>query len=162
MTGLDAEMKSRFDQVRSLYPQAQAAVIPLLRLLQESRGAADLEAQRLEAGYLDVPLVKVHEVVSFYTLFTEKPRGRHHLMVCKTLSCALRGSQPVLELLERELGIRPGGVTPDGAFSLEAVECLGACDQGAAIQVGDRIYGQMDGEKTLRLLARLREQGGQP
>jgi NADH-quinone oxidoreductase subunit E len=104
--------------------------------------------------------VKVHEVVSFYTLFDEKPRGRHHIMVCKTLSCALRGSQPVFDALVRELGIAPGQVTADGAFSLEAVECLGACDMGAAIQVGDRLHGQMDEEKTLRLLKELRERGG--
>jgi NADH:ubiquinone oxidoreductase subunit E len=81
-------------------------------------------------------------------------------MVCKTLSCALHGSQPVFDILVRELGIQPGEVTPDGAFSLEAVECLGACDLGAAIQVGDRLYGQMDEEKTLNLLAQLRAHGG--
>jgi len=101
-------------------------------------------------------------VVSFYTLFDEKPRGRHHIMVCKTLSCALRGSQPVFDALVRELGIQPGQVSADGGFSLEAVECLGACDMGAAIQVGDRLYGQMDEEKTLRLLKELRDRGGRP
>jgi NADH-quinone oxidoreductase subunit E len=160
MTELDAAMKSRFDQVRALYPEAQAAVIPLLHLMQASAGTAGPEAQRTVAEYLGVPLVKVHEVVSFYTMLDEKPRGRHHIMVCKTLSCALRGSQPVFDALVRELGIQPGQVTADGAFSLEAVECLGACDMGAAIQVGDRLYGQMDEEKALRLLKQLRAEGG--
>jgi NADH:ubiquinone oxidoreductase subunit E len=128
--------------------------------LQAQQGRLTAEAQKEVADYLDVPVVKVHEVVSFYTMLTEKPRGRHHIMVCKTLSCALHGSSAVFQALQSELGIRPGEVSADGQFSLESVECLGACDMGASVQVDDTLYGQMDEAKTKKLLETLRIRTG--
>jgi NADH-quinone oxidoreductase E subunit len=159
MSLITPELRQRFDKVRAKYPQAQAAVIPLLHLMQQKEGLLSPEAQHAVADYLGMPVVKVHEVVSFYTMLSERKRGRHHLMLCNTLSCGLRGSQAVLDTLVAELGIRPGQVTPDGEFSIETVECLGACDMGAVIQVDDALHGNLDEQSTLKLIATLRARG---
>ncbi len=157
MSYVSPEMRAKFDEITGRYPRRQAAVIPLLHLVQEAHGSLPAEAQREVAEYLGIPAVKVQEVVSFYSMFTEKPRGRHHLMVCRTLSCALGGFQEVSATVERVLCIRHGQVTADGMFSVEEVECLAACDMGPVMQVGDTLHGHLDAGKTEALIEELKK-----
>ena len=107
------------------------------------------------AGKLDVSPVFVAGVVSFYTMFHTKPVGRHHIQICRTLACALRGCRAVLQHLEQRLGVLPGEMTADGKFSLEAVECLGACDKAPMMQINDEEYEILDPKKVDEVLARL-------
>jgi len=107
-------LKAKCDVIVSRYPVSQAAVIPVLHLVQAQEGFLSPQTQQEVADYLKIPVSKVQEVVSFYTMFTTEPRGRNHLMVCRTLSCALGGCQGVMEAVEKKLGVGPKQVTPDG------------------------------------------------
>ena len=156
MSILDAETKTRFEAITRRYPNRQAAVIPLLHLLQEKAGLLDDQAAGELADFLKMPASKVQEVISFYTMFTRKKRGKHHLMLCRTLSCALNGCPDLVQAVEEELGLKPGGVTSDGVFSLELVECLGACDLGCVVQVGEDIHPRMTADKVKELIRGLK------
>src|SRR3954471_22564522 len=101
------ELKKRCDEIVSHYPVSQAAVLPVLHLVQAQEGLLTPETQQEVADYLKIPVSKVQEVVSFYSMFTTKPRGTHHLMVCRTLSCALGGCQDVMASVEKKLGVGP-------------------------------------------------------
>ena len=149
-------LKAKCDVIVSRYPVSQAAVIPVLHLVQAQEGFLSPQTQQEVADYLKIPVSKVQEVVSFYTMFTTEPRGRNHLMVCRTLSCALGGCQGVMEAVEKKLGVGPKQVTPDGKFSWEKAECLAACDLAAVIQVGDTLHAGMDAAKTEKLIEELK------
>ena len=152
-------MKKRFDAIVKRYPedQKQAATIPLLHIVQEAEGKLTTEGERAVADYLEIPVAHVHEVTTFYTMFTQKGRGKKHLMVCRTLSCALMGSDSVCGSLKEKLGVGPNEVTPDGKISWETVECLAQCGTGPVIQIDDEVYHNMTPEKTSALIDELKK-----
>jgi NADH-quinone oxidoreductase subunit E len=163
MSLVTPELKAKFDVLVGYYPpdQRQAAVIPLLHLMQDSAQGSYLtqEAQEAVANYLGMPISKVHEVVSFYTMLSEKPRGRHHLLVCHTLPCDLTGCGAVVRAIAERLKIHDGQVTPDGRFSLEEAECLARCGEGPVMQVGDVVYTNLTPEKTVAVIDELSKRG---
>ena len=150
------ETDRRIDALKSRFPRPGSALLPALHLIQEEKGYVSEESMEYVAAKLGVSPVFVAGVVSFYTLFHRRPVGRHHLQVCRTLPCALRGCAGILEHLEKRLGIRPGQTTPDGRFSLVEVECLGACDTAPMMQVNDQDHGHLDRQKVDALLESLR------
>jgi NADH-quinone oxidoreductase subunit E len=155
---LTPELKTAFEKIVARYPadQKQSAVIPLLHLLQEKNGGSlTLEHQKAVADYLAVPLAKVHEVTTFYTMFSLEPRGRAHISLCRTLPCELNGCGAVTAAVRRRLGVPPKTVTPDGKFSFEEVECLAACHEGPVMQIGDKVYGQLTPEKVVAIIDEL-------
>jgi NADH-quinone oxidoreductase subunit F len=136
---------SRFDPLRAdadailaRYEQKKAAMLPLLRLVQDKLGYIATEAEAWVAGLLGIAPSHVHEVVTFYTLFRQKPQGQHHIQVCQNIACALKGGEGALAMLTERLGISPGQTTTDGKFSLEAVECLCACEAAPVMSVNDK------------------------
>ncbi len=102
------------------------------------------ESTEYVAGKLGVSPAFVAGVVSFYTMFHRRPVGRHHVQVCRTLPCALRGASDLMAHLKTRLGVRDGETRADGKYSLVSVECLGACDRAPFIQINDREYGPLD------------------
>jgi NADH-quinone oxidoreductase subunit E len=131
------ETEARIDTAIRGYPRAQSALLEILHLIQKERGYIADEDMEYAAARVGVPVAHVAGVVSFYTMLRRKPVGRHHIQVCRTLSCQLRGSREILERLKKRLGIREGEVTPDGRFSLVTVECLGSCGTAPMMQVND-------------------------
>jgi NADH-quinone oxidoreductase E subunit len=121
--------------------------LPLLELVQEKEGLITPEAEKDISEYLDIPVVHVHEVVSFYHLLHQKPKGKCHFAVCQTTACALRGAEEVIRYIEERLNIKPGETTPDGKFSLSVVECLGACEQAPVMQHNKGYEGFLDKKK---------------
>lgn len=121
------------------YPagRQQSAVLPLLHLAQEQMGWVSRGAMECIAQMLDMPPMKVWEAASFYTMFHLKPIGRRHIKVCKTTPCWLRGSDALMRACEEKLGISAGETTADGAFTLDHIECLGACVSGPVLQVNN-------------------------
>lgn len=117
-----------FDKISSRYEDKKAALLPLLHLVQEKEGLVSKESEEFIANYLGMPVVHVHDVVSFYHLFCQKRQGRFHFSVCQTTSCSLLGAEDIVQHLKDRLGINPGETTPDGKFSFNTVECLGACE----------------------------------
>jgi NADH-quinone oxidoreductase subunit E len=150
------ETDRRIDELLALFPRPGSALLPALHLIQEEKGFVSEESMEYVAGKIGVSPAFVAGVVSFYTLFHRRPVGRHHLQVCRTLPCALRGAAEVVAHLGRRLGIKPGETTPDGRFSLVEVECLGACDEAPMMQVNDRDHGHLDPRRVDALLDSLK------
>jgi NADH-quinone oxidoreductase subunit E len=150
-----AETDRRIDALLTRYPQRGSALLPALYLVQDEKGWISDESMAYVAGKIGVSPAFVEGVVSFYTMYHRRPVGTHHIQVCRTLSCMLRGGRDVMNRLRRSLGIEPGEVTPDGRFSLEWVECLGACDTAPCAQVNDEDVALLDPAKADALLERL-------
>ncbi len=135
------EIKSQVDWTVSRYPRKEAAMLPVLHLAQKQFGYISPEVMELVGRTLGVPINRVQDVVSFYTMFYEKPVGRYHIQVCHTLSCAVRGASQVVEYLEQKCGVKcDAGPSPDGRFSIMRVECLGSCGTAPMMQVNDDYY----------------------
>lgn len=135
-----------------------AAVLPVLWLAQEQFGWISEEVMHYVAELLAVPFSHILGVVTFYTMFNKKPVGKYHIQVCANVSCMLRGSDNLVEHLERELGVRVGETTPDQIFTLDEVECLGSCGTAPMMQVNDDYYDNLTPEKIDRLLDKFKNQ----
>lgn len=149
-------LKKRIEGVLAHYPNKQAGLLPVLRLVQSEKGFISAEDERIVAALLGLRPIKVREVVTFYTLFVRKPLGQFHIQVCSNLSCSLAGGEKILEHLKARLGIRIGQTTPDGKYTLTEVECLGACEQAPCMMVNFDYYGNLDPEKIDRILEGLK------
>ncbi|HKB26370.1 MAG TPA: NADH-quinone oxidoreductase subunit NuoE [Methylomirabilota bacterium] len=147
-----AEVRS----LQALYPDPRAALLPVLHMAQETFGYVSLEVEEYVAGLFGLSPAHVHEVVTFYTLYFRAPKGRHVVAVCHNLSCHLAGAKSILEHLEARLGVEAGETTPDGRVTLQAVECLCACEHAPMMQVDDRYELDLTPAKVDRILEGLR------
>jgi NADH-quinone oxidoreductase E subunit len=152
---LSSELKKKIAEVVARYPRKEAAILPVLHLIQREKGAIAKEEEQWVADLLEIKPIKVREVVTFYTMFLEKPVGRHHIQVCSNLTCSLMGSEKLIDYLQKRLGIKIGETTPDRRFTLTEVECLGACEQAPCLMINFDYYGQLDPEKIDVLLESL-------
>ena len=132
--------KARFAKEVAKYPaeQAQSAVMACLSIVQQELGYVSSESEKVVADYLGMAPMAVHEVTSFYNMYNQKPVGKFKLNVCTNLPCQLRDGQKALHHLEHKLGIHMGETTPDGLFTLQQSECLGACADSPVMLVNDR------------------------
>lgn len=151
----DAERDAEFERLVKRYPIRESMIMPALWLTQEQEGWISAEAIAYIADRIGTYAAKVFELATFYTMYHLKPMGRHHICVCRTLSCYLRSKQEMIEFLADEIGIKPGQISDDGKFSLEEVECLGHCGTAPVVQVNGEFHEQMDVEKLKALLATL-------
>ncbi len=135
------------------YDQKRAAMLPVLRLVQERFGCITADAERWVGQLLGVAPSHVHEVVTFYTLYHQQPVGMYHVQVCGNIACGLRGAEGCLAAISERLGIEPGQTTRDGKYTLSTVECLCACEAGPAMQVNDRYVGPISPSVIDTLLA---------
>ena len=134
------EIKTKADAILAKYETKRAAILEILRLLQETYGHISLAIEEAVAAYLEIPTIDVREVVTFYTLFYQSPKAKTRFNVCRTLPCMLAGGEEILQYFEEKLGLKPGQMTADGGFSLETVECLGACELAPMLQFNDEEY----------------------
>lgn len=152
------ENKAKADKFIAKYPEGRqlSAVLPLLDLAQRQHDNwVPQAAMEHIAEILGVAPMRVMEVATFYTMFHLAPVGKHHLQLCTTTPCWLRGSDDVVSACRKKLGIDFGQVTADGQFSMVEVECLGACVNAPILQVNDDFYEDMDGDSTVKLLDQL-------
>jgi len=147
--------KKKIDKIIARYPQKEAALLPVLHVIQKEFGQISTEEEILAASLLGISHVKVREVVSFYTMFNRKAVGKYHIQVCSNLTCTLMGADNVLSFIEEKLGIKPGETTSDKKFSLSTVECLGACEQAPSMMINIDYYGYLDKEKINKILDNL-------
>ena len=150
-----AAAEAEFRKILERYPTKRAATLPTLHLAQREFGWISPEAMTYVAGLLELPPIKVYEVVTFYTMFHQKPVGRHVIEACATLPCALNGAEALLEHVEKRLGIRAGETSPDGRFTLKKAECMAACGGGPCLQVNGDYHEGMTPEKFDQLVGRL-------
>jgi NADH-quinone oxidoreductase subunit E len=146
------ETLKQFEATVARYPKREAAMLPVLYLAQREFGHLGPEAIEYVAKLMDQAPARVQGVVSFYTMYNMRPIGRHHIQVCRTLPCALRGAEEVTEFLKKKLGIECGQTTPDGRFTLSEVECLASCGTAPMMQVNDDYYENLTEEKINQLL----------
>jgi NADH-quinone oxidoreductase subunit E len=149
------EQLRRVRELQATYPDKRGALLPVLRLAQETFGWVSPEVETYVAGLFDLSPAHVHEVVTFYTLFYQRPVGRHVVAVCHNLSCTLAGAEDVIAHLRERLGIEPGETTADGRVTLLRVECLCACEAAPMMQVDDDYVGPLDRATVDRVLAEL-------
>ena len=146
------ETLKKFEATVARYLKKEAAMLPVLFLAQQEFGHLGPEAIEYVAKLMEQAPARVHGVVSFYTMYNMKPIGRHHIQVCRTLSCALRGAENVTGFLKKKLGIEPGQTTPDGRFTLSEVECLASCGTAPMMQVNDDYYENLTEAKIDEIL----------
>ncbi|MFN4003156.1 MAG: NADH-quinone oxidoreductase subunit NuoE [Hylemonella sp.] len=157
-------MKARFAREVAKYPadQKQSAVMACLAIVQQELGYVSTDSEAAVAEYLGMPPMAVHEVTTFYNMYNQRPVGKFKLNVCTNLPCQLRDGQKALQHLAQKLGIAVGDTTPDGLFTLQQSECLGACADAPVMLVNDRtMCSFMSNDKLDRLIDGLRAQGGQ-
>src|SRR6266508_2046103 len=142
-------------RLQALYPDKRAALLPVLHMAQDTFGYVSLETEAYVAALFDLSPAHVHEVVTFYTLYFQQPKGRHVVAVCHNLSCHLAGARDVLARLRARLGIEVGETTEDGRITLLAVECLCACEEAPVAQLDDRYEGRLTPERAVELVEQL-------
>jgi len=137
---LSAATRARFDREVAKYPpqQKQSAVMACLAIVQQENGWVSPQSEAAIAEYLGMAQIAVHEVTTFYNMYNQQPLGKYKLNVCTNLPCQLRDGQSALHHLEKRLGIKMGETTPDGLFTLQQSECLGACADSPVMLVNDR------------------------
>ena len=156
---LKEKYNAEIEDVLSRYQVRRSAVLPLLHLAQKEEGYVSEAAMKEIAGILRLTPPQVYEVVTFYTMLQLKPIGRFHIQVCKSLMCAIVGSDTLIGWLKTRLGIGPGETTSDGLFTISTVECLASCGTGPMMQVNDDYYEGITETKLDRILADLMRDG---
>jgi NADP-reducing hydrogenase subunit HndA len=132
----------------------KGALMPILQEAQELYGYLPVEVQQIVAESMDIPLEEVYGVVSFYSQFTLNPKGEYKISVCLGTACYVKGSQKVLDRISEKIGLVPGGITPDGKYSLDATRCIGACGLAPVMMVNDEVYGRLVPDDVDNILAK--------
>lgn len=136
---LSEATQARFAKEVAKYPadQKQSAVMACLSIVQQESGYVSAESEKLVADYLEMAPIAVHEVTSFYNMYNQKPVGKYKLNVCTNLPCQLRDGGKAMAHLKEKLGVDNNETTPDGLFTLQQCECLGACADSPVLLVND-------------------------
>ena len=137
------EQEERLRKVIDSHKGQPGATMPVLQAAQEIFGYLPEEVQIMIAEGLDIPLSEVYGVSTFYSLFTLNPKGKYQISVCLGPACYVKGAAEVLAAVEKKLGISPGGITPDGMFSLDACRCIGACGLAPVMMINEEVYGRL-------------------
>src|SRR5437762_2879982 len=141
-----------FTEKMKEYPTQRSFLVPMLLYTQDELGHLSEEAIAYIAEKVDLSELEVRNVISYYSMLTTKPRGKYHVQVCTNISCMLRGGDEAWKHCQQRLGIGHQQTTPDGVFSLEEVECIGACSWAPAMQVNYDFHEHLTEEKVNRLL----------
>jgi NADH-quinone oxidoreductase subunit E len=152
-------LKNKFDHVIARYPLKRSAIVPLLLYAQDEIGYISDEIVAEVARRVEVRPIEVVENISYYSMLRRHPIGKFNLQVCTNISCMLRGGEEIFAYCAKKLGIGHRETTKDGVFSLEEVECLGACCGAPAMQVNYDYYENLTPEKIDALLEKLKKNG---
>jgi NADH-quinone oxidoreductase subunit E len=152
MMKFSEEFEARFAEMAPHYPTKRSALVPTLLYAQDEVGYLSDEVIAELASRLDLTELEVRNVISYYSMLTTKPRGKFNVQVCTNISCMVRGGEEILQHCAKKLGVGHKGITPDGLFSLEEVECIGACSWAPAAQVNYDFHENLTVEKMDALL----------
>jgi len=146
------ELKGKVQEVLQKYQRDNSLLVDILQDIQAETGYLPKEVLEETARGLDIPMSRVYSVATFFKAFSLKPRGRYLINVCLGTACHVRGADKVVEKIEEDLGIKRGETTPDLKFTLETVNCLGACALGPIVVVGEDYHGEMTAETVSSVL----------
>jgi NADH-quinone oxidoreductase subunit E len=155
------QFESRFAEMLKHYPTKRSVLVPTLLYAQDEVGYLSDEVIKEIAGRVELTELEVRNVISYYSMLTTKPRGKYTVQVCTNIACLLRGGEEILDHCKMKLGIGHKQTTPDGMFSLEEVECIGACSWAPAAQVNYDFHENLTPEKMDRVLKEYLEEGTQ-
>jgi NADH-quinone oxidoreductase subunit E len=158
MSIFSPQLAARFDALVTKYPVKRSALIPMLLYAQDEIGYLSDTVIAEIADRLSITPLEVRNVATYYSMLRFKPAGKFNVQVCTNISCMLRGGDELLERFQDELGVGHKGVTPDGVFSLEEVECIGVCCWAPAIQVNYAFHDELTPDDVPGILAQYRNQ----
>ncbi len=144
--------------LKDFYPERKSAVLMVLHVIFDQCGYIDSDAVKEAAGIMGLPVMDFEQAASFYTMFPAEKVGRYNIQVCRTISCMLRGSEELVEILKEKLNIEIGGITEDGLFSLTEVECLGSCGTSPMMQINNTYYENLTRAGVEKILEDLRNE----
>lgn len=156
MIEFSEEAKRRYQTILSHYADKRAALLPVLTLAQREFGWISQEVAEYIGKLMGYPPADVLSVATFYTMLHKRPAGKHHIDICKNVSCWLMGVYPCIDEIKRQLGVEKREVTADGKFSWDVTECLGSCGTAPAMQVGDRYYENLTPSSIGEIIEKLR------
>jgi NADH-quinone oxidoreductase subunit E len=149
---IDAALTAELTTLRGHYPVPKAALVPVLMRVQQQLGWITPEAREWVAKFLSITTMEVHEVATFYPMFFVKPVGKHVIHVCRTLSCDACGGKELWRHLESKLGVKGGGTTADGKFTLKSAECLASCGTAPVILIDNERHENLTHAQVDKLL----------
>ena len=155
------EFEKRLAEMVPHYPTKRSALVPTLLYAQDEIGFLSDEVIAELAGRLDLTELEVRNVISYYSMLTTKPRGQFNVQVCTNISCLVRGGEEIFDHCAKKLGVGHKGTTPDGLFTLEEVECIGACSWAPAAQVNYDFHENLTTEKIDEVLEQYRKKAMQ-
>ena len=158
MMNLQSETLRKIDEVIPHYPVKRSAALPLLHLVQEDQGFISNEAIEWIAAKLELQPINIYELVTFYPMFRQKPIGRRHIKVCRTLSCAIMGGHRTCSEFQKQFGTGLGEVSPDGEVTVEFVECLASCGTGPVVMIDDVLHEKVGAERATELSEKIRSE----
>ena len=147
----------KIDEIITKYPSRKPAVMPVLYLAQEQNGWISQEVMQEVANVLDMHPEEVLGIVTFYTMYHQKPMGKYHIQVCTNVSCMLRGAYDIYDKVKEKLGVDSMEVTKDQMFSLEEVECMGSCGTSPMIAINEDYYENLTEKKALEIIKSLKK-----
>ena len=148
------EQEEELMRVISEHKGQQGATMPVMQAAQEIYGYLPEEVQIMIADGLNIPLSEVYGIASFYAQFTLNPKGQYRISICLGTACYVKGSKDILSKVCEVLGCQPGGITPDGVFSVDATRCLGCCGLAPVMMVNDEVYGRLKPADVEEILAK--------
>ena len=146
------EQEARLREVIAAHKGQPGATMPVLQAAQEIFGYLPEEVQVMVAEGWGIPLSEVYGVASFYAQFSMNPKGKYQISVCLGTACYVKGAAAILSAVEEHLNIKPGSITPDGKFSLDACRCVGACGLAPVMMVGSDVYGRITPDQVPGIL----------
>ncbi len=153
---LSPEARQKIESLKKVYETDQSALIPALHVAQGDQGWLSEDTQREVGQILGLTAQSVRQVVTFYTMFNQKPVGRHLIQVCRNLSCSLLGGQRLQKQIQEKLGLEEGETTQGGRFTFMSVECLGSCGTAPVVMINDRYYENVTPPQLDQLLEELK------
>ncbi len=155
-----SEIKQKTKQIIKRHKSEKSALIAVLQDIQETFNYLPKEALKTASTVMNVPFSRVYEAATFYTAFSLKPRGKHIVKICKGTACHVRGAAILQDRFETTLGIKPGETTKDGNFSLETVNCVGACALGPVVVINTDYHGQVTINKVDKIIKKINNEEG--
>src|SRR5579863_2909342 len=154
---LSPQLEAKFTQLAGRYPVKRSALIPMMLYAQDELGSLGDEILQEIARRLDLNMLQVEETLAYYSMLRRKPAGRNHIQVCTNISCMLRGGNELYKHVQHRLGIGHKEVSASGTFSLEEVECMGACTGAPAMQVNHDFHEDLDPDKVDAMFEQLQD-----
>ena len=149
---MEEKLSEEMKKLLQKYSQEKSNLIQILNEVQEKYGYIPKQSQIEISNYLNIPMAEIYGVITFYSRFTLKPKGKYNISVCLGTACFVKGSQALLDRLKERLQIQEGETTPDGKFSIDATRCVGACGLAPVFTVNSEVYGKATVKKLDEVL----------